>query len=44
MIADEFVFDEHPKPQEIEIFLEGHPQNNLLQHTCWSQVKENWAM
>ena len=44
MIADEYVFDEHPKPQEIEDFLEGHPQNNLLQHARWSQVKENWSM
>lgn len=44
MIADEYVFDEHPKPQEIEDFLESHPQNNLLQHARWSQVKENWLM
>ena len=44
MIADEYVFDEHPKPQEIEDFLESHPQNNLLQHARWSQVKENWSM
>lgn len=33
MIADEYVFDEHPKPQEIEDFLEG-PSAEQFTSTC----------
>ena len=37
MIADEYVFDEHPKPQEIEDFLEAKVNLKL-----WVKVKKDW--
>ena len=38
-----YSFDLYANPQQVDQFVDNHPNGSLLQQSSWSQIKDNWG-